>query len=252
MYRVGGSRTSWLQASTTNEEPINIRLTSQALAVLCSDRPSVENTGGLSGIALETSTSEPFSDLGVSALGLLWGGSSEGLGSNSPIISRLNLAFHHGRRGIVYDVPDWLISNNDVSPVLDTSINNGLQLPGVDLLGLSVPALIGALTNAKNNAQSTIQGNLGLLSNLRIGLTSLTTLAVSKDSPVNTVLLKLLDSNFTSVSTWLLVVNILGSDLNLFVSSIVKNLFCLEEIERGGGNDDLFCEQLGISYGENP
>lgn len=82
-----------LQAGTTNQEPVNVRLKSQALAVRSIHGSSVKNTGILSGVTLETGTGKPLSDLGVGALGLFWGGSSESLGSNSPIVRRENKYF---------------------------------------------------------------------------------------------------------------------------------------------------------------
>jgi hypothetical protein len=58
---------------------------------------------------------------------------------------------------------------------------------------------------------------------------------VSDNDPVNLSILELLNANFTGESTVGLVEDILGSNANLGVGSLAGE----EEVESGGGDDDL-------------
>lgn len=58
---------------------------------------------------------------------------------------------------------------------------------------------------------------------------------MSDNDPVNLSILELLNANFTGESTVGLVEDILGSNANLGVGSLAGE----EEVESGGGDDDL-------------
>lgn len=60
---------------------------------------------------------------------------------------------------------------------------------------------------------------------------------------MDAVLLELLDGDFSGVGTGLLVVDVLGGDLDLLVAGFLEDLLGLEEVETGGGNEDLLLER---------
>lgn len=73
--------TSWLQASTTDKETIDIFLLGQVVAVPIADAASVDDTGVVRDCGRDGFT-EPFANSGVNFLGLSGGGNLTG--SNGP------------------------------------------------------------------------------------------------------------------------------------------------------------------------
>lgn len=78
----GVELTGRLQASTANEEAVNILLLSEVTAVLLADGTAVDDTGVVRGLSGD-SLAEPLADGGVDLLGLLCG--SDLAGSDSPV-----------------------------------------------------------------------------------------------------------------------------------------------------------------------
>lgn len=95
---------------------------SQLTAVLLVDTSTIDDTGGL-GDGRGNSFGKPLTDRSVDFLGLL--GSGDLSGSDSPG-DGTGLAMNW-RRGKNIDVPDWLIGNNNVGPLLLGNLaSNGL------------------------------------------------------------------------------------------------------------------------------
>lgn len=75
-----GQLTSRLQASTANEEAVNIGLLGELAAVLLADRSTVDDADLVLGLGRD-GLPEPLADSGVDLLGLLSGGDLAGADS---------------------------------------------------------------------------------------------------------------------------------------------------------------------------
>lgn len=202
-----------LQAGTANQKTVHIGLLGEVAAVLLADGATVDDADVLRGLSGDV-VAEPLADSGVDLLGLLGGSDLAGA-----------------------DGPDGLIGNDDLLPLLlGKVLGDSSKLPSNDVDGFASLTLLQGLTNAKDDVQATINGSLGLASNELVSLLKDdTTLAVSDNDPVNLSILELLNANFTGESTVGLVEDILGSNANLGVGSLAGE----EEVESGGGDDDL-------------
>jgi hypothetical protein len=105
--------TGRLQASTANEETVNIGLGSELAAVLLADGATVDDTDVVLSLGAD-GLAEPLTDSGVNLLGLLGGSDLAGT-----------------------DSPDRLVGNDDLSPLLlGQLLGGGVELTGNDLDGL--------------------------------------------------------------------------------------------------------------------
>lgn len=93
-------------------------------------------------------------------LGLLGGG--DFAGADGPgVLLDICRGWLNGRGG---NVPDGLIGNDNLRPVLDL-VGNGLELRGHDLDGLAGFALLQALAAAQDHAEAAVNSCLGLVGN---------------------------------------------------------------------------------------
>ena len=126
----GRKLTSRLQASATDKESINISLLGEFPAVLLADGATVDNTGvggGLGGDGLL----EPLADSGVDFLCLF--GGCDLASADGPVIVSDDLVGLRVHR----DVPDGLIGNDDLGPLLlGELLGGGVELAGYDFDGL--------------------------------------------------------------------------------------------------------------------
>lgn len=135
------------------------------------------------------------------------------------------------------NLPDRLISNNDLGPVLDL-VGNSLKLLRYNLDGLSGLTLLQALTAAQNNTEPTINGSLGLAGDeLVVLLENDPSLRVTEDNPSDTSILQLLDGKLACESAIRLVENILGCDLKTLAEGLARR----EEVDGWWGDDNLCC-----------
>lgn len=119
--------TSRLQASTTNEEAINIRLLGEITAVLLTDRATVDDAGVVSSLGGD-GRAEPLADRGVDFLRLF--GGSHLAGADGP--GFISGALDTGWVGM--DVPDGFVGNHHLGPLLFGELGGrGVELAGDDL-----------------------------------------------------------------------------------------------------------------------
>jgi hypothetical protein len=103
---------SWLEGSSSNKESIDVLHGNELSSVSISDGSTVKNSNGCGGLLGDISC-EPLSDFCMGVLSDLWG---SGLtGSNSP---------------------NWLVSDDDLGPVL-AHLSDGIELSIIDILGLA-------------------------------------------------------------------------------------------------------------------
>ena len=133
------------------------------------------------------------------------------------------------------DLPDGLVGNDDLAPVLDL-VGNSLELLGDNVDGGAGLPLLEALTAAKNNADATVEGSLGLAGNERVVLLQDgAALRVTDEGPCDTAVLQLLGRDLAGESTAGLVVDVLGGDLD----TLAEVLAGKEKVESRGSNNDL-------------
>ena len=133
-----------LQASTANEETVNVSLLSQLLAVLLGDTATVQDTGLLGSLGGNLLL-EPLAEGGVDFLCLL--GGCDLAGTDGP--GRMLVADHDEHRE---SSPDRFIGNNNLAPVLNL-IRNSLELLCHNIDGITRLALLQTLTTAQNNTK---------------------------------------------------------------------------------------------------
>ena len=204
---------SWLEGSTTDKETVNVLLLDQITCVLICDWATVENSNWLLGLLWDV-LSEPFSDLSVGILSNLWTG---------------NLTCSNS--------PDWLVSNNNVAPVLN-HLSDGVELSLIDFSSFATFSLSEELSNACKNNESLIKCELGLFSNFLIRLTiESSSLGVTGQSVEDTSILDHLNWKFTSVGTVSSKRKVLSGNLDIFVGQTsldsldVKSSWCNNNID---------------------
>lgn len=159
-----------------------------------------------------------------------------------PVPMALGYVSYRDLLGLKINSPDWLVSHNNLRPVLNL-LCNSLELSGHDINGLSSLTLLQALTTAENDTESAIKGSLGLLRDeLVILLEDNPPFRMSENSPGDAAVLQLIYGELTSESAVWLVKNVLGSDFD----SLAEMLAGEEEVEGGWRDDDLFlcCQRL--------
>ena len=224
-----------LEGSSTNEESINIWLLDQLVGVLVGHRSSVQDAGLVSGLLRDVGL-EPSTDDVVSLLSLLWRGSDSSA-----------------------DGPDWLVSNDDLAPVLDL-LADGSELSGVDLVGPARLTLVELLTDASNDLEVIVEGHLDLLGDSLVGLAEdVTALTVSEDDPVEASVLEHGGTGLTSEGTIAVDGAVLGGNLHnralegLLGSGDVHEVWCNDDIDlvdiKGEWSQDISWELAGKAKG---
>lgn len=133
------------------------------------------------------------------------------------------------------DLPDGLVGNDDLAPVLDL-VRNSLELLGDDVDGGAGLPLLEALTAAQDDADAAVERSLGLAGDESIILLQDgAALRVAEDGPCDAAVLELLSGDLTGEGTVGLVVDVLSGNLE----ALAKVLAGQEEVERGRSNDNL-------------
>jgi hypothetical protein len=214
--REGIKLTGRLEGSTANQETVNVGLLAELLAVLLADTATVQDAGLVSDLVANLLL-QPGTDGGVDLLGLLSGG---------------DLAGTNG--------PDGLVGNDNLAPVADLLLESG-KLVGNDLEGLARLALLKRLTAAPDDADTVLNGVLGLGGNNLVRLLEDgTALRVTQDGPVDAGVLELLDGDLASEGTVGLVVDVLGSNLDGLLLQVLTDG---QEVKGGRSNDGLYCSR---------
>lgn len=216
--RVDDINESRLQASTANKEAVNVGLLRELAAVLLRHATSIKNASllrSLRGYLLL----QPLTDRSMDLLCLLSG--SDLAGANGPMQWLVD-GESFGRPGPCS--PDRLVGDDDLRPVLDL-VCDSLELGCNDLDGLACLALLQALTAAQNNAETAINGSLGLACNESIVfLEDDSPLGVADEGPCDAALLQLLSGDLAGESAIGLVEDVLGSDFD----ALAEVLACKE------------------------
>lgn len=210
----GGQKlTRWLQASTSNQEPIDITLGSQVLAVLLADRATVDDPRLLCDLVTDC-LRQPLAESGVDLLRLRGGGDLSSANS-----------------------PDRLVGNNNFSPLLSAdSLSDGTELCGDDGDGLALLALLEGLAAAKDDADALVEGVLGLRGDKFVGLLEDdTALGVADQGPADVGVLELGGGDLAGEGALVLVEDVLGRNLDL----LAELGACEKEVDGRGGDDDL-------------
>lgn len=138
--------------------------------------------------------------------------------------------------------PDWLVSNDDLAPVLD-GLGDGSKLANDDLGGLVRLALLEGLTAAENHADAAVNGSLGLAGDKVVALLQDgAALAVAQQGPGDVGVLELVDADLAGEGAVGLVEDVLGGDLDAGAQVLASE----EEVEGGWGDDDL---GVGVALG---
>jgi hypothetical protein len=171
-------------------------LTDKCTSVFTINRSSIKDSSGAGNI-LRDVLMKPSSDVSVSLLSLFWGGNLSGTNS-----------------------PDWLVSNNNIAPLsLCKLVSNSLELSGIYFIGLAGLSLLKELTNADHDVHAVLDCNLGLDSDVLIGLTEEgSSLGVTSKSPLDANISELVSSDISSVSTSSILGYILSRNIDLLVS----------------------------------
>jgi len=177
------------ERGATNEETIDVGLSSKLISSGRSDRATIDDTDAVSNISRDVLT-EPVTSPDVGLLSLIGSGS---------------LASADG--------PDGLVSDDDTGPVLDLldASSKSSHLSGNDVLGVSL-TLSEEFTNAEDDVQAIVKSSDGLVSEKLVSLAKdVTTLAVAKKSPLEAKVSSSGGRELTSESTSLDVA-VLGAD----------------------------------------
>lgn len=133
--------------------------------------------------------------------------------------------------------PDGLVSNDNLAPVADLLLESG-KLVGNDLEGLARLALLKRLTAAPDDADTVLNGVLGLGGNNLVRLLEDgAALRVTQDGPVDAGVLELLNGDLASEGTVGLVVDVLGSNLDGLLLQVLTDG---QEVKGGRSNDGLY------------
>jgi hypothetical protein len=145
--------------------------------------------------------------------------------------------------------PNWLVSNNNVVPVLllkNLGDSSKLLLDELDVwlflaLGLAFTNLE-RLADAKDDTKTTVKSSSGLGGDGLVRLAKESTaLRVADDDPLDANIGELLDRDLASVCALLLVKDVLSGDGNIVLADEVTGV---GEIEGWWCKDNLYCGVL--------
>lgn len=209
--RIRRKLTLWLQASTANQEPINIRLLSEVLAVLRAHAATIKDPRLLRRLSTNI-TSQPLPNRLMHLLRLL----------NRGDLTRANR-------------PDRLIRHHNLTPILNF-IRDRLQLARNMLHGDALLALLERLAAAQDDTQSAIERSLGLRGDEAvIFVEEDAALAVAEDRPGDAAVFELVDADLAREGAVGLVEDVLGGHFKAFAEVLAGE----EEVQRRWGDDDL-------------
>ena len=181
----------WLEGSTSDQETINVFFRDELCGVSIRDGSTVKNSNRLLSFFGDV-LSEPFSDLSMSLLSDFWSGNFTSS-----------------------DSPDWLVSDNDVGPVVALS-SDGVELSLVNFLGDATFSLFLELSNACKDAESSIEGKLGLLGDIGVSLSVKgSSLGVTGEGPLESSILEHTGRELSSESTVSGKGEVLGSNVDV-------------------------------------
>jgi hypothetical protein len=133
--------------------------------------------------------------------------------------------------------PDRLVGNDNAGPLLSgDGLSDGTELSSDDGDGLALLALLEGLAAAEDDADTLVEGVLGLGGDELVGLLEDdTALGVADQGPADVGVLKLGGGDLAGEGALVLVEDVLGSDLDL----LAELGACEKEVECGRGDDDL-------------
>lgn len=211
LLRIDNIHKSGLQARTTDQETINIRLLSQLLAILVTHTSTIDDSRLLCRIGSQL-LCNPLPNSLVHLLSLL---------------RRCN--FTRSNR------PDGLVGDNHFAPILDR-VGYGFELSQYHIHGLVAFSLLQRLSTAENDAQSSVECDFGLASHELVRLLENdSAFRMSEDGPGDVAVFELFDGDFSRKGSVGLVKDILGGHFD----SGTKVLAGEEEVE-GWWSDDYF------------
>jgi hypothetical protein len=137
---------------------------------------------------------------------------------------------------VLPNIPDGLVGNDNLAPVLDL-VGNNLELLGDNVDGGTGLTLLEALTAAQNHAEVGVKRSLGLVGDDLVGLAQDgAALRVAEDGPGDAAVLELRGRDLASEGTVGLVVDVLGGNLEALAEVLAGG----EQVE-GRGSDDNLC-----------
>lgn len=143
------------------------------------------------------------------------------------------------------NVPDRLISNDNLAPVLSgDGLLDSRKLARHNLNRLSGLTLLKRLADTQNNTNTTLNRSRSLASDEIIRLLQNgPTLGVTGQSPRDAKVLELFDGDFAGEGTVGLVEDVLGRDGN---GAVGEGFLCESEVERRRSDDDF---DVGVELG---
>ena len=135
--------------------------------------------------------------------------------------------------------PDWLVSNDDLTPLLSRDLlGNSGKLAGDDLNGLTLLALLEGLSAAEDDVDVLVKGGLGLGGDKVVRLADDgATLRVADQGPVDVGVLELVGGDLAGESTLVLVVDVLGGHSDLWLGLRAGK----SQVKCWWGDDNLCC-----------
>jgi len=131
--------------------------------------------------------------------------------------------------------PDWLISNDNLSPVGDALLGS-IELSLEDIVGLLSLTLLKSLSNAEDGVEANLLGSCQLLGDNGVSLTiELSSLGVTNQGPLEVEVLHLVGADLTSEGSVLVGGDVLGRDLD----GGVKTSLHIGDVERDWSHDDF-------------
>lgn len=113
--------------------------------------------------------------------------------------------------------PDWLVSNDNLGPVLDRALES-IELCSQHIIGGSILSLLEVFSDANNGIQSSFLCLCDLGSNDRVSLTEkISPLRVTNDNPVDIKVLQLFGADLSGECSLAGLAHILRSDDNIWI-----------------------------------
>lgn len=133
--------------------------------------------------------------------------------------------------------PDGLVGNDDLGPVGRADLGlQGIQLLGDNGDGVAGLTLLQRLAAAPDNANTVVDGVLGLAGNEVVGVSEVrAALAVAQDGPGDAAVQELGDGDFAREGAVGLVQNVLRGDLDFLAQVLTSE----EKVQSGRGDNNL-------------